>query len=187
MIKDKYFEYQLNYGHLGLCVEEKAVFMHQDIAFFAASVDSEVHDPCNTGSPVGNLEMKYKLFPEKVAPESNTRLLVTLATKTNNFCLELTDSGLRLKRKHPYYSQVQGRMALRRMQWWDFFSYKLAQIHLWKEHANAEEEGLGTITKKHPFSLQQQTKLMTGSLLFLQAIGLHVLLLQKNRSTVRHT
>ena len=47
------------------------------------------------------------------------------------------------------------------------------------EHVSVEEEGLGTITKKHPFSLQQQTKLMTDSLLFLQAIGLHVLLVHK--------
>ena len=89
----------------------------------AASIDGEVHDPNNTGSPVGNLEMKYKLFPVKIAPENNTRLLVTLAPKTKNFCLELTDSGLRLKRKHPYYSQVQGGMAIRRMQWCDFVVY----------------------------------------------------------------
>ena len=89
----------------------------------AASIDGEVHDPNNTGSPVGNLEMKYKLFPVKIAPENNTRLLVTLAPKTKNFCLELTDSGLRLKRKHPYYSQVQGGMAIRRLQWYDFVVY----------------------------------------------------------------
>ncbi|XP_044179011.1 uncharacterized protein LOC114971244 [Acropora millepora] len=115
VIKDKYVEYPLNHGHLGLCVEEKGVVIDQDNAFLAASVDGEVHDPSNTGSPVGNLEMKYKLFPEKGDPENNTRLLVTLATKSKNCCLELTDSGLRLKRKHPYYSQVQGGMAIRRM------------------------------------------------------------------------
>ena len=123
VIKDKYVEYQLNHGHLGLCVEEKGVVIDQDNAFLAASVDGEVHDPSNTGYPVGNLEMKYKLFPEKVDPENNIRLLVTLATKTKNFCLELTDSGLRLKKKHPYYSQVQGGMAIRRMQWCDFVVY----------------------------------------------------------------
>ena len=123
VIKDKYVEYQLNHGHLGLCVEEKGVVIDQDNAYLAASVDGEVHDPSNTGSPVGNLEMKYKLFPEKIASENNTRLLVTLATKTKNFCLELTDSVLRLKRKHPYYSQVQGGMAIRRLQWCDFVVY----------------------------------------------------------------
>lgn len=88
----------------------------------AASVDGEEHDPSNTASPVGNLEMKYKLFPEEVDPENNTRLLVTLATKTKNCCLELTVSGLRLTRKHPYYSQVQGGMAIR-TQWYNFVVY----------------------------------------------------------------
>ena len=66
--------------------------------------------------------------PEKVDPENNTRLLVTLATKTKNFCLELTDSGLRLKKKHPYYSQVQGGMAIRRMQWCDFVVYTYTSV-----------------------------------------------------------
>ena len=47
------------------------------------------------------------------------------------------------------------------------------------EHVSVEAEGLGIITKKHPFSLQQQTKLMNGSLLFLQVIGIHVLLVHK--------
>ena len=109
--------------NLWLCIEEKGVVIDQENAFLAASVDGEVHDPSNTGSAVGNLEMKYKLFPEKIAPENNTWLLVTLATKTKNFGLELTDSGLRLKRKHPYYSQVQGGMAIIRMQWCDFVAY----------------------------------------------------------------
>ena len=122
VIKDKYVEYQLNHGHLGLCVEE-GVVNDRDNAFLQASVDGEVHDPSNIGSPVGNLEMKCKLFLEKGDPENNTRLLVTLATKSKNFCLEVTDSGLRLKKKHPYYSQVQGWLPIRRMQWCDFVVY----------------------------------------------------------------
>ena len=123
VIKDKCVEYQLNHGHLGVCVEEKGVVIDQDNVFLAASVDGEVHYPSNTGSPVGNLEMKYKLSPEKVDPENKTRLLVTLATKTKNFSLDLIDSGLRLRRKHPYYSQVQGGMATRRTQWCDSVVY----------------------------------------------------------------
>ena len=58
MIKDKYVEYQLKHGHLGLCIEEKGIVVDRDNAFLAASVDGEVHDPSNTGSPVGNLAMK---------------------------------------------------------------------------------------------------------------------------------
>ena len=88
IIRDKYVEYQLNHGHYGLCVEEKGVVIDQDNAFLAASVDGEVGDSSNTSRPIRNLELKYKLFPENVVPENNsTTLLVTLATKTKNFCL----------------------------------------------------------------------------------------------------
>ena len=44
VIKDKYVEYQLNHGHLGLCVAEKGVVVDQDNALWGASVDGEVHD-----------------------------------------------------------------------------------------------------------------------------------------------
>lgn len=111
---------QLNQGHFRLYIEEKGIVVDQDNAFLAASVDGEVHNSSSTGSPVRYLEMKNKLFPEKLDPKNNTRLLVTLASKTKKFCLEFTDSGLRLKRKHPFYSLGQGGMAIRRMQWCDF-------------------------------------------------------------------
>ena len=105
VIRQKYVEYQHNHGHYGLCVDEKGLVIDQENAFLAASVDGEVTDPTNTNCPVGNVELKYKLYPDKIVHGNNgTRLLVTLATKTKNFCLELTDSGLRLKRKHPFIS-----------------------------------------------------------------------------------
>ena len=44
VIKDKYIEYQLNHGHLGLGIEEKGVVIDLDNACLAASVDGEVHD-----------------------------------------------------------------------------------------------------------------------------------------------
>ena len=37
------------------------------------------------------------------------------------------------------------------------FRANKAQIQLGMEHVSVEEEGLGIITKEHPFSLQQQT------------------------------
>lgn len=67
------------------------------------SVDGEVYDFSNIGSLVGNLEMKYKLFLEKVDFENNIRLLVIFVIKIKNFCLELIDFGFRLKRKYFYY------------------------------------------------------------------------------------
>ena len=123
-IRQKYVEYQHNHGHDGLCVNEKGLVIDPENAFLAASVDGEVTDPSNTNYPVGNLELKYKLYPDKIVHENNgTRLLVNLATKTKNCCLEVTDSGLRLKRKHHFYAQVQGGMAIRKLQWSDFVVY----------------------------------------------------------------
>ena len=100
--REKYVEYQQSQEHKGLCVKEKGFVIDYKNPFLAASVDGEVTDPTNTNYPVGNLELKYKVFPVKIYEESNdTRLLATLATKTKNFCLDLTDSGLKLKKKTP--------------------------------------------------------------------------------------
>ena len=107
-IRQKYVEYQHNHGHDGLCVNEKGLVIDPENEFLAASVDGEVTDPSNTNYPVGNLELKYKLYPDKIVHENNgTRLLVNLATKTKNCCLEVTDSGLRLKRKHHFYASAR--------------------------------------------------------------------------------
>lgn len=66
---------QLNHGHYGLCIEDKGVVIEQENAFLAARVDGEVSDPSNTSSPVGNLKLKCKLFPENVVPENNSTRL----------------------------------------------------------------------------------------------------------------
>lgn len=124
LIREKYVEYQQSQGHKGLCVKEKGFVIDYKNPFLGASVDGEVTDPANTDYPVGNLELKCKVFPAKIHEESNaTRLLATLATKTNNLCLDLTDSGFKLKKKHPYYAQLQRGMAVTRKHWCDFVVY----------------------------------------------------------------
>ena len=58
-----------------------------------------------------NLEAKYKLFPSKLKEQVDTKqtsFLKVLAKHTKNFCLEITESGLRLKQTLSYYKQVQG-------------------------------------------------------------------------------
>ena len=52
-----------------------------------------------------------------------TSLLKVLAEHTKNFCLEITESGIRLKQKHSYYKQVQGGMAITRKPGCDFDAY----------------------------------------------------------------
>ena len=52
-----------------------------------------------------------------------TSLLKVVAEHTKNFCLEITESGIRLKQKHSYYKQVQGGMAITRKPGCDFDAY----------------------------------------------------------------
>ena len=56
-------------------------------------------------------------------------LLKTLAQHTRNFCLEITESKLKLKRKDSYYIQVQGSMAITRHSWCDFVLYTIFMNH----------------------------------------------------------
>ena len=111
VIIGKYIHHQENNGHEGITVKDKGLVIDKDNPVLAAGVDGEVSDPTNKYHPVGNLEAKYKLFPSKLKEQVDTKqtsLLKVLAKHTKNFCLEITESGLRLKQKHSYYKQVQG-------------------------------------------------------------------------------
>ena len=122
----KYIQHQENNGHEGITVKDKGLVIAKDNPVLAASVDGEVSDPTNRYHPTGNLEAKYKLFPSKLKEQVDTKqtsLLKVLAKHTKNFCLEITESGLRLKQKHSYYKQVQGGMAITRKPWCDFVVY----------------------------------------------------------------
>ena len=101
VIISKYIEYQNINGHGGITVKEKGLVIDKENPVLAASVDGEVTDPTNKYHPVGNIEAKYKLFPSKLKEQVDERvsLLKTLAQHTRNFCLEITDSKLKLKKK----------------------------------------------------------------------------------------
>ena len=126
VIISKYIEHQNIHGHEGITVKEKGLIIDKENPVLAASVDGEVTDPSNKYHPVGNIEAKYKLFPSKLKEQVDTKqvqLLKTLAKHTKNFCLEITESGLKLKEKHAYYIQVQGGMAITRQPWCDLVVY----------------------------------------------------------------
>ena len=126
VIISKYIEHQNIHGHEGITVKEKGLIIDKENPVLAASVDGEVTDPSNKYHPVGNIEAKYKLFPSKLKEQVDTKqvqLLKTLAKHTKNFCLEITESGLKLKEKHSYYIQVQGGMAITRQPWCDLVVY----------------------------------------------------------------
>ena len=102
VIISKYIEHQNIDGHEGITVKEKGLIIDKENPVLAASVHGEVTDPTNKYHPVGNIEAKYKLFPSKLKEQVDTKqipLLKTLSKHTKNFCLEITESGLKLKKK----------------------------------------------------------------------------------------
>lgn len=46
------------------------------------------------------------------------------------FCLEIYNGNLRLKRSHAYYAQVMGQMALCGVKWCDFVVYTAKGMHI---------------------------------------------------------
>ena len=129
VIISKYVEYQNISGHAGITVKEKGLVIDKENPVLAASVDGEVTDPTNKYHPVGNIEAKYKLFPSKLKEQDEkVPLLKTLAQHTRNFCLQITESKL-TKKKHSYYIQVQGDMAITRQSLSDFVVYTTFMDH----------------------------------------------------------
>ena len=102
VIISKYIEYQNINGHGGITVKEKGLVIDKENPVLAASVDGKVTDPTNKHHPEGNIEAKYKLFPSKLKEQVDEKvpLLKTLAQHTRNFCLEITESKLKLKKKY---------------------------------------------------------------------------------------
>ena len=126
VIIGKCIQHQENNGHEGITVKDKGLVIDKDNPVLPANGDGEVSDPANKYHPIGNLEAKYKLFPPKLKEQVDTKqtsLLKVLAKHTKHFCLEITESGLRLKQKPSYYKQVQGGMAITRKPWCDFVVY----------------------------------------------------------------
>ena len=95
----KYIQHKNNSGRKGITVAEKGLVIDKENPVLAASVDGGVNDPTDKFHPVGNIEAKYKLFPTALKEQvdtTQTSLLTTLAKHSKSFCLEITESGLRL-------------------------------------------------------------------------------------------
>ena len=90
----------------------------------AASIDGEVSNPTARLGAIGNLEMKYIQFPSKIPqPDGRKDLQHIIAENKKNSCLEITNTGLRLKTRHHYYAQIKGGMGISGRQWCDLAVY----------------------------------------------------------------
>ena len=124
LIREKYVAKQQAAGHTGLFVEERGLFIDKTAPLLAASIDGEVNDPTARHGAIGNLEMKYIQFPSKIPqPDGRKELLHIITENKKNFCLEITNTGLKLKTRHHYYAQIQGGMGISGRQWCDLAVY----------------------------------------------------------------
>ena len=83
--------------------------------FLGASPDGAVYDPSNTNQPFGFLEIKCLYSQRNMTPAD--------ACSSSGFCCSIVDGKLSLRRNHPYYTQVQGKMAVGERPWCDFVIY----------------------------------------------------------------
>ena len=111
-----YEEYQHKAGHTGLTVCLVGFHVSTSHPFLGASPDGGVYDPSNVGEPYGFVEVKCPFKHRDNTPEQ--------ACTDPNFCSSLTSSGeISLKKRHSYYCQIQGQMAIGDRPWCDFIIY----------------------------------------------------------------
>lgn len=115
----KYQDYQHASGHENLHYSRSGFVISEDFPFLGASPDAVVYDPISA-SPFGLAEVK--------CPYSFRHMTPSQACMNREFCcvLEATNDGkehLKLRHNHPYYSQVQGQMAITGRAWCDFVIY----------------------------------------------------------------
>ena len=100
-------------GH-AVRLERCGLVINPQACWLGASPDRKVVDYL-AGSPFGILEIKC---PKKRKDEDPLT-----ACHDPNFCCELNNGMPVLKKGHPYYTQVQGQLALTGAEWCDFIVY----------------------------------------------------------------
>ena len=111
----QYVSHQLGHGHQHLTVSPSGFLVCETYPFLGASPDGAVYDPSNTNQPFGFLEIKCLYSQRNMTPAD--------ACSSSGFCCSIVDGKLSLRRNHPYYTQVQGQMAVGERPWCDFVIY----------------------------------------------------------------
>ena len=115
---EKYKQEKLASGNEHLVVTQSGFWVSSDYPFLGASPDAAVYDPSEL-QPFGFAEVKCPYKHKDITPKE--------ACADSTFCCEVIqhdgEERLKLKEGHPYYSQVQGQMAIGRRTWNDFIIY----------------------------------------------------------------
>ena len=97
--------------------------IYKEKPYLGATPDAYVHDPSRK-EQYGLIEIKCPYKYRNITPED--------ACFNSDFCCTLsTQAGtrtLKLKQSHPYYSQIQGQLAITERKWCDFVIYTLKGI-----------------------------------------------------------
>ena len=101
-------------GHPGLSIEQCGFFVSLTHPFLGTSPDAIVNDPVFP-DPSGFAEVKCTFKYRHLTPEE--------ASTKPDFCCEIFDGRPHLKKKHKYYAQVQGQMAIGGKGCCDFIIY----------------------------------------------------------------
>ena len=112
----KYADHQLQTGHTDLVACRAGFVVCEQHPFIGVSPDAYVFDPSSVNH-FGLAEIKCPYKYRDLAPID--------ASKQSDFCCKLATrsdgtSVSELKRTHPYYSQIQGQLAVTERKWCDF-------------------------------------------------------------------
>ena len=117
----EYVSYQHSHGHTDLMVSSSGVIINPEYYYLGASPDGSVYDPTTKEQSFGYLEVK--------CPYATRNLTPVEACGKNGFFCEVDATGqLKLKQSSPYFSQVQGQMAIGGRPWCDFVVFTLKGI-----------------------------------------------------------
>lgn len=111
--KKEYVREMKNKGHRTISVEESGLCVMPDYPYIGASPDGLVSCSCgDCKDSEGLLEIKCPFKHRNFSPKH--------AALNRDFCCDLNNDSLTLKKSHPYYFQVQGQMAVTGRNWCDF-------------------------------------------------------------------
>ena len=108
---EKYTEQQ----HQDITIFSAGFVIFADKPYFGATPDAYIHDP--------RRQEQCRLIEIK-CPYKYRNLTLENACLNGDFCSTLsTSKQIQLKRNHPYYSQIQGQLAITGRKWCDFVIY----------------------------------------------------------------
>ena len=111
--KKQYLEHLQSSGCRAASIKESGLVIDNDCPSLACSPDGLVDIPGEEGGVV-EIKCPYVAAKEGLDPASAAATLKTF------FCKVGVAGNLKLKRRHDYYYQVQGMMAITRRSWCDF-------------------------------------------------------------------